>query len=303
MKTAEGDKLFYFAPRTVKKAIGLLDRYQENAKILAGGTDLLVQMKQNLLAPQYLVDIKPIKPLHVIKRDAKGIRIGPLVTHVEIETSKLIRRELDFLACACSQVGSAQVRNRGTIGGNLCNASPACDTGPCLLIAGASLTVAGSNGDHIVPIHRFFRGPSKTCLQPNEVLRGIFVPKLEDFSAGVYIKHTLRKAMDIAKVGVAVLVTRDPSDGRCKSCRIALGAVGPVPLRAREAEQIVVGTNLGEETIQEAARKASEEARPITDFRSSIEYRKEIIFVLTKRSLQAAWEKSLSSVPSPERKD
>ncbi len=281
----------YFAPRTIGSAIRLLHKYPDKTTILAGGTDVVVQMRKGIISPQYIIDIKNIKNLHFIKQDKKGIWIGSLVSHSEIGTSDLICRELDFLAVACSQIGSAQIRNRGTIGGNVCNASPAGDTAAPLLVSDATLTITGMDSGRSISINHFFQGPFLTSLRTHEILTGIFIPKMQDHSAGIYMKHGLRKAMDIAKVGVAVLVTRDGSTRLCKDCKIALGAVAPIPFRAKEAEQIVIGTNLNENIIEKAAESASREARPISDLRSSREYRKEMVYVLTKRSLKAAWEK------------
>ncbi len=287
----EKEEHFYFVPKTLEAAIHLLYKYAGKAKILAGGTDLVVQMKKGPL-PFCLINIKEIKKLHFIKQEKKGVWIGPLVSHAEIEDSGFISRELDFLSSACAQIGSVQIRNRGTIGGNLCNASPAADTAPPLLAANATLTIRGKKGSRSVSIDDFFEGPSKTSLRSQEILTGIFIPKMAENSAGIYMKQTLRKAVDIAKVGVAVLVTRDRENGLCKDCRIALGAVGPIPFRAENSEQIVMGTDLNENIIGKAAESASLAARPITDLRSSLEYRKELVSVLTRRSLKAAWEKA-----------
>jgi CO/xanthine dehydrogenase FAD-binding subunit len=243
------------------------------------------------LNPPYIIDIKKIGKLHFVKKDKQGIWIGPLVPHSEIESSDLITKEIDFLAHACGRIGSVQIRNRGTIGGNLCNASPAADTAAPLLVVDAILTLAGVHGDRSIPINDFFKGPGETSRASDELLTGIFIPKMGPNTVGIYIKHTLRKAMDIAKVGVAVLLTRDEHSGNCKDCRIALSAVAPVPFRAKTAEQEVTGAVLDDNILRKAADIASREASPISDVRSTFEYRREMVSVLTQRALKAAWEK------------
>lgn len=289
------DRKLYFAPDSLNDALVLLNRYPDESRIVAGGTDLIVKMKKGLISPMVIIDIKKIAALQGITEDPRGIWIGAAVSHSEVEKSALIRREIDFLAEACSQVGSVQIRNRATIGGNLCNASPAADTAPPLLAADASVAVEGPGGKRLIPLDGFFQGLSSTLLSPREILTGFFIPKMRRLSAGVYLRHTLRKAMDVSKVGVAVTLTGDEKGDVCTRCRIALGAVGPVPFRARRAEQSLVGTDMNAVTVEKAGALAAEEARPVTDVRSLEEHRKVIVAVLTVRAIRACWTVMASS--------
>ena len=274
----------YSQPTILQEAISLLEKYGEEAKILSGGTDLFVAMKEQGLTPKYLVDIKNIPDLEYIRYDEKeGLRIGALTTIKQIETSLLIREKFPPLAQAAKVLGSVQVRNRATIGGNLCNAAPSAETAPTLLVLNTNVKVAGSKGERTLPLEQFFLGPGLTVLQ-NEILTEIMVPSLSANIRGVYLKIGRRRAVDLALVGVAVAVAMDGN--KWKDVRIALGAVAPTPIRARRAEKLLEGKRTDAALMQEAGQIASEEASPISDVRASAWYRKELVKVLVQRALE-----------------
>jgi carbon-monoxide dehydrogenase medium subunit len=274
----------YSQPTMLQEAISLLEKYGEEAKILSGGTDLFVAMKEQRLSPKYLVDIKNIPDLEYIRYDEKeGLRIGALTTIRQIETSLLIRERFLPLAQAAKVLGSVQVRNRATIGGNLCNAAPSAETAPTLLVLNTNVKVAGSKGERTLPLEQFFLGPGLTVLQ-NEILTEIRVPSLSTNIRGVYLKIGRRRAVDLALVGVAVAVAMDGN--KWKDVRIALGAVAPTPIRARRAEKLLEGKRTDAALMQEAGQIASEEASPISDVRASAWYRKELVKVLVQRALE-----------------
>jgi len=214
------------------------------------------------------------------------LRIGPLVTIHALETSTLIWQRCDILAQAAYNFGSPQIRNLATVAGNLCNASPAADTAPPLLALAASLRLISPRGERTIGMEGFFSGPFQNVLQEGELLAEIQVPAMPPQSAGIYLKHTIRNAMDHAMVGVAAVVTL--ADGACQDIKIALGAVAPTPMRAIKAEEILRGNVLEESLIEEAAKAASGEAQPRTD----PEYKREMVRVLTRRAVTQAWERA-----------
>ena len=274
----------YSQPSMLQEAILLLEKYGEEAKILGGGTDLFVAMKERGLSPRYLIDIKNIPDLEYIRYDEEeGLRIGALTTIRQIETSVLIRERFLPLAQAAKLLGSVQVRNRATIGGNLCNAAPSAETAPALLVLNAKVKVVGSKGERTLPLEQFFRGPGLTVLQ-KEILTEITVPPLSSPIRGVYLKIGRRRAVDLALVGVAVAAAIEGE--QWTDVRIALGAVAPTPMRARGTEKVLEGKRTDAALMQEAGQIASEEARPISDIRASAWYRKELLKVLLQRALE-----------------
>lgn len=279
----------YFAPSTLSEALTLLEQYSSNkgnAKILAGGTDLLVGMKEKGLTPDNLINIKHIPDLDYITFSEDKLRIGATTTIGEIVDNDLINNKFNILAQAASVLGSVQVRNRATIGGNLCNAAPSAEMAPALLTLNAQVKIVGKEGEKIIPLEKFFLGPGKTVLE-KEILIEIIVPFFPPQTKGIYIKQSPRKAMDISVVGVAVVVTLDEKKRLFKEVRIALGAVAPTPMRAFKAEEILKGRSIDNiNLLDKAAQVAAEEARPITDIRSSEWYRREIVKVLVQRALQ-----------------
>jgi carbon-monoxide dehydrogenase medium subunit len=278
----------YLAPKTIDEALLLLSQYKGETKVIAGGTDVLPKLKRReIKAPEYIIDLKGIPDLNYIEYDeASGLTLGALVTIHDVETSSIIRERFNVLFQAAQSMASPQVRNRGTVAGNICNAVPSADTAPALLTLEAKLKLISRKSERIVNIEDFFTGPSETVLADAEILQEIQVPNLRPYSKGVYLKLTPRSAMDLAIVGVAVLVI--PDDGVCKDIRIALGAVAPTPFRAKRAESILRGQKFNDKVIERAAEVAASESRPIDDHRASAEYRREMVKVLTKRAINQA---------------
>ncbi len=276
----------YLKPATLAEAGGVLKKQSGKARIIAGGTDLLVEMKNRSIQPQVLVDIKSLPGLsHIEWGQKEGLKIGALATINEIVISPVIREQFGILSQAAQTIGSMQVRNRGTIGGNLCNASPSSDTAPALLALGARVKIAGGTGERVIPLEEFFMGPGQTVLQPGEILTEILLPPPVPHTAGAYLKLGIRKAMEIALVNVGVVVSLDKRGGICREVKIALGAVAPTPIRSKKAEAALRGKPLVDEWITQAAQRASEEARPISDLRGSAEYRREMVRVLVQRAI------------------
>lgn len=232
----------YIEARTVEEAIRILSIYGTKAKVLAGGTDLLVSMKRKEIEPQYIVYIKSIPELNYIKYSEEvGLKIGTLATHAEIANSPIIKDKFELLATACNKVGNLQIRNMGTIGGNICQGGPSQDTIPSLLVLNAKLKVIGPNGERLVSIDEFFIAPFKTALSEADLLTEIQIPVLPSQSAASYKWITKRTQVDETLVGVAVLMVSDSINGRCKDIRIGLCSVAPIPFRARSAEELLRG--------------------------------------------------------------
>jgi carbon-monoxide dehydrogenase medium subunit len=275
----------YFEPASLPEACALLARYQGRAQPLAGGTDLLVELKEQLRHADCVVNIKKIPGIDRLSFDAHdGLHIGALVTAREIELCSFILEKYASLAQAARELGSIQVRNRATIVGNVCRASPSADALPPLIADGAEITIHGPAGHKTLLLEEFFTGPGKTVLKHDELVTAIRVPAPPPHTGKVYIKHGRRKAMELATVGVAVTLTPEGD------IRIVLGAVAPTPIRARKAEALLRGRKLDDARIERAAQAAAEEALPISNVRASAEYRREMVGVLTRRAILRAKE-------------
>lgn len=277
----------YFEPKSVDEAVSILGRYGERARIVAGGTDVLVDMKFKE-EPACLVNIKRIPGLSSVREDRECLRLGPLSTIREIETSRAVKETFPVLWEACHQFASLQIRNTATIGGNICRASPSGDTLAPLLVLEARAVIAFPGEEKSVPLEEFFLGPGQTILGSRGLLKEIEIPYPPPGSRGVYLKHAVRGAMDIAIVGVAVVLV--PDSGVARDARIGLGAVAPTPIRARKAEAKLRGRAPEDSLIEEVAREAAAESRPITDQRGSAEYRGWIVEALTRRGLERTWK-------------
>ena len=285
----------YLEARTVRQAISMLQRYGENARIVAGSTDFLVRWRQGVWNPEHVINIQRVAGLSRITYSSRnGLRIGALVTVRTLEQHPMVRRRYPALAAAAASFAGVQVRNLATVGGNICNASPSGDTIPALLVFDAQCRIAGPDGDRWVALDQFFTGPGRTVLRSDELLAEIRVPPPTANTGSHFIKHSPRGAMDIATVGVASLVSLDGRRGPCSQARIALGAVGPTPVRAYSAEDILRGQDINQELIRSAADSARDGVKPIDDIRGSAAHRKEIVGVLTRRTL----EQALSSAAS-----
>lgn len=272
-------KFEYLKPDSIKETISILSQYGGKAQILNGGTDLIVGMRDKIIQPEYVVDIKAILGIDKITySEQEGLNIGATVTLNKISDSKIVQNHYPILSEACKTVGSYQVRNRATLVGNICNASPAADTTPPLLVLDAKVNIVGPDGEKTVLLNQFFVGTKKNILKRGEIVTSVTVPHVEDEWTGVYLKQGRRKEVDLATVGVAVVCIRD-------EIRIALGAVSPTPIRAFKTEELLKGKIIDEALLEKTAKFVLTEVSPISDVRSSQEYREEIIKVLVRRAI------------------
>ncbi len=282
-----------FEPTSVEEAVSLLAKYNGNAKLLAGGTDLIVQMRQCKMAPEYVISIMGIKELDYIRyNDGGDLRIGALTNVRDLEMSKEIGGGHGVIREAAGCVASTGIRNMATIGGNLCNASPAADMAPCLIALSAEIKIVGDHGERQVSLEDFFQGPGSTALGKSDLLTEVVVPAGTSRTGAVYLKHGVRTANDLSVAGVAASVTLEKGSDIIGEIKLALGAVGPTAMRAKNAEAVLRGKQPTKKLIQETALIASEEAQPITDIRASSAYRKEMVRVFTEHAIQDALQKA-----------
>lgn len=283
----------YHAPTTLGEIVALLRRYDGAASVLAGGTDLLVEIKESIRKPAHLIDLKRVPALDRLSYDARnGLHIGALVKVRDLETSPDVQRHYAGLWQAARELGSIQVRCRATLAGNVCRASPSADTLPPLIADGGVVHVHGAGGSRRIAAEDFFTGPGRTVLGRDEVVTAFTLPPPSARSGKSYIKHGRRKAMELATVGVAVSLALG-EDGTVDDVRIVLGAVAPTPIRARRAEDMIRGERLISPGLLEVvARTAMSESKPITDVRASAEYRRRMVGVLTKRAIEQALERA-----------
>ncbi len=252
---------------------------------LAGGTDLLVRMKKGMLAPKKIVDLSGLKELSEIKEDEENIILGSLVTHGDVVDSELTNNYLPLLVQGCRTVGSPQIRNTGTLGGNIVNASPAADSVPPLVALGAKVVLSSVNGEREMKLQEFLAGPGKTLKRPDELLTSIVVKKMKPEERCLYRKLGQRKSLAISIASVAVKFGFDPETKKCSNPGVAFGAVGPVVRRAVELERLLEQKKLDQQAIKEIASKAREFCDPISDIRASAEYRREMCCSLLYEAL------------------
>jgi CO/xanthine dehydrogenase FAD-binding subunit len=278
----------YLEPESVEDALALLSKYNGKSKIMAGGTDLILQIRNKALKPGYVIDITRIPDLDYITfDDQQGLRIGALTTIRALEKSVELQKKYPIISQAAGQLGSVAIRNVATIGGNLCNALPSAETAQVLVALSAQGRSIRPGGERTSPLEGFFTGVGETILKPNELLLEIIVPRLEPNTSGLYIKHSARGSIDLAIVNIAVVMTMEPDQKVCKDARIVLGAVAPTPLRAKKAETVLKGKKIDGALIDRAAQVASDEARPREgSIRGSFEYKKEMVRVLTARAIR-----------------
>jgi CO/xanthine dehydrogenase FAD-binding subunit len=275
----------YIGCESVEAACGLLDARAGKARILAGGTDLLLELRRPGQCPETIVDISRIASLRGISSGEGEIRIGPLTTHAEISRSDVLRCRAMFLAMAAGVIGSPQIRNRGTIGGNIMNAAACADTVPPLVALGARLTLRSLQGERVVAIDGFFEKPYRPLARETEVLTLIRFPGVPENSRTVFVKLGRRNAVSIARLSVAALVARD-SNGKITEARIVPGAATPVWKRVTEAEEILIGQKPSASLFTEAGRKVSECMVRMTGRRWSTEYKEPVLSVLVRRALE-----------------
>jgi carbon-monoxide dehydrogenase medium subunit len=274
-------------PGSVDECVKALATHGPGARTVAGGTDLLPQMKNGVVKPAVVIDLTGVAALKgVASANGAGLRVGACATARELELHADVRRRYTALADGAALVGSVQVRNLATVGGNVCNAAPSADMAPPLMALDAEAAIASPRGERRVPLASVFQGVRRTVLAPDELLVALVIPAPAAGSGGSYIRHTPRRELDIAVVGVASQVTI--KDGRCVKARIALASVAPTPVHATAAEQSLQGQPLTPETIERAAGLAVEAAKPISDQRGSADFRRHLVRVLTRRTLTRA---------------
>ena len=278
----------YHAPASLAEAVALLRREGPGGRVLAGGTDLLVQMKERGVVPRYVLSLRAVADLsHVSFKAGRGLVIGSRASLTDVITNPIVVERYPILVESAGLVGSHQIQNLGTVGGNLCNAAPSADTAPPLIALGAILHLHSDQGERELPISDFFVGPGRTALGEGELLAEISVPEPHPRSGGAYERYTPRQEMDIAVASVASFVTL-AADGSVAGVRIILGAVGPTPLQAHVAEAVLIGKRPTADVIEAAAIAAVSDSRPISDQRGSETYRKHLINVLARRTLTRA---------------
>lgn len=282
----------YRRATSVKETLGLLEKCKEDYKIICGGQSLLILMRQGLVAPENLIDIKSVKKMSYIEYDPKnGLKIGAATTHREIEKSPLIKKYYPVLVEMEKNLASVQTRNWGTIGGNLAHGDPAGDPGPILIASNATAKMASLERERILPLEDFFIDIFETALEEGELLTEIQVPILPKKTAVAYEKFNIIKNHQ-GIVSVAVSITMDEDGAGCKDARIVLGAAAAIPLRAKEAEQMLIGKKIDTKLLASAGKKASEECDPVSDIHATETYRRFLVKVLTTKITKKAWEQA-----------
>jgi len=282
----------YFRANTKDEALDCLDKHKDDCKVICGGQSLLILMRQGLVSPKSLIDIKAVKELSYIEFNKKsGLKIGAATTHREIEKSPLVKEHYPTLVEMEQNLASIQTRNWGTIGGNLCHADPAGDPGPVLVALNASVKMASRQRERTIPLEEFFIDFFETKLEPGELLLEVQVPVIPLRTALSYEKFNIIKN-ELGIASVAASITLDSKGVSCQGARIVLGAAAPAPRRAKEAEKMLIGQKLDDGLLERVGEKASEESEPVTDIHATEVYRRYLIKVLTKKMVKKAWEKA-----------
>lgn len=303
----------YYRPASIAEALALMEGSGGQGVYISGGTDVMVLIRQKKMAPGCLISLRNVRDLDYVDTSS-GLAIGSAVTHNAIAKNDLMQKRYTALTDAASKVGSLQIRNVATMGGNICNAAPSADTACPLLVLDASVVIAGKSGERTVPIDEFFLGPNKVSLEPGEIVKGFAMPGFSEKTGSAYIKHTRRQAMDLPMLGVAARVTiridgneigcRDAlctidnisnvlkrfEDEKlvCEDARIALGVVAPRPMRAKKAEAALKGKVISESLFEEIGEIAASECQPRDSIRGEAWYRRDMVRVLTKRAILRA---------------
>ena len=281
----------FLTPKTIDETVSFYNESDGEAKILAGGTDLLVQIRSGMSSPSKIIDIKNIKDLQQIIDNGEGsFVIGAAVSGAVLEENKNFGEYWPGVLEALRLIGSEQIQGRASLGGNLCNASPAGDSVPALIASGALVNVQGPNGTRTLPVENIHAGPGKTNLEKGEIVTSFSFPKKPKHSSDAYLRMIPRTEMDIAVVGCAVSITMDKD--RCVDAKVSLGAVAPTALNVKEAADILINSNLDDETINKASKACEAACNPIDDKRGTVAYRKKVSGVLFKRALQIALERA-----------
>ena len=278
----------YLEPRTVEEALSLLAKYEGKAKVIAGGTDLLVWMKMERVSPGYLINISRIPALRYLIAD-KGLRIGALTPFREVEKHGLIQKKYTAFYEAAKAVTSVQIKNMGTIGGNLCNASPAADSAPPLIAFGGQVRLAEDQKERVISLEEFFVGNGVTCLSPKELLVEVLLAEPSGPTGSAFIK-VARVAADLAKISIGARVLRNGKS--CQDCGIAMGGVAKVPMRLKKTEEVLRGRKFDSALVEKAGQVAADEIQPRSR-RSTSFYKKEVTKVLIRDALNLAWERAI----------
>ena len=285
------NEMRYESPETIEAAVALLAEAGQTARVFAGGTDLIIQIKEEMIEPGMLVDIKKITETREVIVGDDDVRIGASVTGAELGENAELKKLFPGIVEAVQLIGSDQVQGRATIGGNFCNASPAADSVPALIAAGAKAVIAGPNGTRMAPVEDLLIKPGQTSLAPGELIVSFALSRLPKSSGDAYLRFIPRTEMDIAVVGVGVSVTLNP-DGTCAAARVALGAVAPTARLVAQAPDILLGKKLDDGVLADLAAAASATCQPIDDKRGTIKFRTTVAGVLTCRAIKIAWERA-----------
>ena len=283
-------KMQYESPKSIDDAISLISNSPGNVRLLAGGTDLLVQMQSQVADPDLVIDIKNIKEMKEFKKEDGVYTVGAAVTGMEIIEHEEFGSDWPGVVDGVKLIGSIQIKGRASMGGNLCNASPAADSIPSMIASGASAVIAGPNGRREVLVEDFIKGPGKTSLKSNEILLSVKFPIKKPNSSGAYLRFTPRTEMDIAVVGVGINVTMSDS-GICEEAKVSIGAVAEKALVVEDAATALVGNKITDEIIENFISKVRASARPINDKRGTVDFRIQVIGVIAKRALKMALER------------
>jgi len=277
----------YYAPESIEDACRLLMEQGGGAVVMAGGTDVLLKMHRGLLKANTVIDLQKIKGMNRISfEEGKGLTIGAMARLADVELHPIIKYRYPAVADAAKATANVQIRNMGTVAGNLCNAAPSADNAPVLIAMGAEVTLAGVKGQRQLPLDEFFKGPGLTAIGEGEIFTSIHVPIAPEGSGASYKHISPRGKVDISAVGVGVMLTMNGDI--CEEAKIALGAVAPIPMRAIKAEKIIKGRRISSDLLEKAGIEASHECKPITDVRATAEYRKKMVAVLTIRAIDEA---------------
>lgn len=285
-------KFEYHDPSTLDEACQIMAELKEKARPLAGGTDLLVNMRRGAVSPENVVSLGRIEELRGVHPSNGQLRLGACLTAAEIGQSKEVNDLINPLGIGANSLGSPLIRNLATIGGNLVTARPAADLPPPLMAYGASVVLKNSSGKRTISLDNFFRGPGQTVMEPDELLTEIIIEKPPPYSGGDYIKLGARKTLVISIVNVAAFLSLDGRDGTITSARVVLGAVAPVPMRTTSSEQVLLGEKPTDALFLRAGEAAAGDSKPIDNFRGSAEYRRAMVEVLTRRALNMALSKA-----------
>jgi carbon-monoxide dehydrogenase medium subunit len=283
----------YREPETLEEALLLLGELGEDAKVVAGGTALVIMLNQRLLMPSHLISLRKVENLQAIETSEGDLQLGALATHRAVETSPLVRKHSPVLAETYAQVATLRIRNMATVGGSLAHADPSQDSPVTLMALDARVNLASADGSREVPLDKFFTDYYETVVLPDELITRVLVPPAAPETGSAYVKFLPRSSEDYGTVGVAATVSVEPDSGVCRDCRLVVGGVGSTPMRAREAEDLLKGQRSTPELLQEVGAAARQLTDPVSDVRGSGEYKRAMTGVFVGRAIDQAWQRAL----------